>query len=1049
MNEKIRMGSNLNPKKNYLLNLIPKLLFVIVFLNLLQITQSTLHGQNSLATKTISGTVVDKANLPIPGVSVFIKNTSIGTITDIDGKYVLAQVPNDGIVVFSFIGMKTKEIMVSDQLQINVVLDDQSIGLDEVVAIAYGNTTQRKSTGSLQSIKSKELTDIPVTQFTQKLQGKFAGVNISQGTGKPGQGLNIQIRGAASLSTNSSPLCVIDGFPVSGGVIDLNPNEIESISILKDAASTSLYGSRAAFGVVLITTKKAKSGKSNISINAYSGFQIVPDKGRPDVMNGTEWARFKKEYYEDLGQSVPEAYQNPEQYGKGYDWYDAMLRTGTINDYSLTISSSKGKLSSSVVGGYFKQKGVMLNSDYTRFSLRTNVKYDLSDKLTIGVNLAPTYNIDNSPSTDGQFFSGGGMLSNATLTPPILSYKNADGSYPVTVTTPGVTSFPTPNWVRSIKEITNKTIDTRLIANEYIQYEVLDGLKLKSAANVELVQTLVHYFQPSTAGRAFASAPGQLTANLRETNRRFWTWLTENTMEYSKEINGHNLDVLAGFTSQKYRYDQSVISGYNYTDDRVETIDAALVKNNPTMDIQEWSMLSYLTRLSYDYKSKYLLTASIRRDGSSRFGKDNKWGNFPAVAVGWVVSEEPFMSKFDWVSFLKVRSSYGVTGNNNIGNYTQYSTVEGDVNTTFNNTTYSGSAVTNLGNDDLGWEKTKEFDLGVDLAFFKDRVALTYDYYKKETSNLLYTLSVPIESGFSSFTGNVGKIRFWGHEFNINSDNLVGKFKWSSNFNISFSDNKVLALSSLSDQLIVWQGFVSTRTKVGGRIGQYFGLKQEGVYKNQADFDSSPKLVDSEVGTIKFKDVNGDGVITTGVTENDDRTEIGNPFPKFVYGFTNNFKYKNLDLSIVAKGSYGNKVVAALEQGMVNLDGVFNVLRDVEDRWRSEENPGAGLYGKTTGSTSHDRDDFHSRYVKDGSYFTIKNITLGYTVPSKIASFIQSLRVYASVQQAFVFTNYKYGNPEVGVDFNGNQPSSTTQGIDFSAYPVPRTFTFGVNVNLK
>ncbi len=998
--------------------------------------------------KSISGKVTDSSGVPLPGVTVVIKGTNNGTITDAGGRYNLNNIPREAVLTFSFVGMKTQEISVEGNSAINIEMQEETIGLDEVVAIAYGNTTERLSTGSLQTVKANELNEIPVAQFTQKLQGKFAGVKINQGTGRPGEGLTVQIRGAASLSTSSSPLYVIDGFPVSGGIININPDEIESMTVLKDAASTSLYGSRAAFGVVLITTKSAKAGQTNISVDAYTGIQQVPQKGRPDMMNGTEWAQFKKEYYEDLGVTVPEAYENPEQYGKGYDWYDAMLRTSEISDYSITINTNREKFSSAIVAGFFNQKGVLLNSYYRRFSVRTNNVFNLSDKLTVGVNLAPTYNYGNSPSSDGQFFGSGGLLANATLTPPILAYRNSDGSYPVSVTTSGVTSFSTPNWVRSIKEITNRTTDTRLLSNGYIKYEPINGLILKSSINAEVISTLVHYFQPSTAGRSFAAEPSELTANLSETSRRLWTWLSENTVEYTKRMKGHNFDILAGYTAQRYRYDSNTISGYDYTDDRIQTIDAALVKNDPTMDIEEWSMISYLTRLNYNYKDKYLLGASIRRDGSSRFGKDNRWGNFPAVSAGWVLSEESFAKTINWLSLFKLRGSYGVTGNNNIGNYTQYSTVSTDVNVAFDGQTKSGSAVTSLENDELGWEKTREFDLGFDLSLFNNRLSLNYDYYHKRTTNLLYTLSVPTESGYSSYTGNVGEIRFWGHEININSDNVVGKFKWNSNFNISFSDNKVMKLSSLSDSLIVSQGIIETLTRVGGRIGQFYGLVQDGVYVDRNDLDNSPKNVNSEVGTIKFRDLNGDEVVKLG-DSGGDKKEIGNPFPKFIFGFTNTFSYKDFDLSIVTTGSFGNKIAAAMEQGYANLDGVFNVLKEVKDRWRSEDDPGAGLYGKTTSSTSTERDYFHTRYIKNGSYITIKNITLGYIVPQKTFSFIKRLRLYASVQQAFVFTKYRYGNPEVGIDFNGNQPGSTSQGIDFSAYPVPRTFTFGVNVSLK
>ena len=996
----------------------------------------------------LEGKVIDTNNEPIPGASILLKGTSKGTVTDLDGNFSLNLPDEGGFLRVSFVGYRSKEIQIEGQNKIIIVLEEDLQGLEEVVVVAYGNTTKQSSTGAIQTVDSKELKEIPVAQFTQKLQGKFAGVKINQGTGRPGQGMSVQIRGAASLSTNSSPLYVVDGFPIVGNINNINPNEIETITVLKDAASTALYGSRAAFGVVLITTNSAKEGKTNINVNAYTGIQRVPQKGRPETMNGTEWTQFRKEHFEDLGQQVPEEFQNPEQYGKGFNWYDAMLRTGKVSDFSLTLNTNKDKFSSAVVAGYFNQKGVLLNSDYNRFSLRANTKFDLDEKVTVGVNVAPTFSYGNSPASDGQFFGSGGMLLNATLTPPVLSYQNEDGSYPITVTTPGITTFPTPNWVRSIKEISNKNNENRLISNGFVEYKPRKELKLRSSINIDMGQTLFHYFQPSTAGRAFASAPSKLNASLSETNTRYWSWLSENTAEYSKEINGHSFDILAGYTAQKYRFDASNISGRNFADDRVQTINAALVKNNPSMDVQEWSLLSYLSRFNYNYKHRYLFSASVRRDGSSRFGSITKWGNFPAVSLGWVVSEEDFVQELNWLSFFKLRGSYGRTGNNNIGNYTQYSTVAGGINVAFNNTIASGIAITNLGNQALGWEKTSEFDVGLDLSLFDDRISVTYDYYNKRTTDLLYTLSVPVESGFSNFTGNVGEIKFWGHELNINSNNLNGEFKWNTNFNISTSDNKVLALSSLSDSLFVGQGLVTTLTRVGGRIGQFYGLIQDGVYVDQQDFDASPKMVNSQVGTIKFRDVNGDGIITNGNTGGD-KTVIGNPFPKFIFGFTNNFAYKDFDLSIVTAGSYGNKIAPIMEQGYTNLDGVFNVLKEVEDRWRSPEDPGDGYYGKTTGSTSAERDNFHTRFVQDGSYLSIKNITLGYTAPVKTLNFIDNLRFYASVQQAFVFTNYEYGNPEVGVDFNGNQPGSTSQGIDFSTYPIPRTFTFGVNVSLK
>lgn len=997
---------------------------------------------------TVSGVITSSSGETLPGVSVSEKGGKNVANSDAKGVYKIKVSKQDAVLIFSFVGYKTLMTPVSGRTSINAQLIEETQALDEVVVVAYGNTTQRTSTGALQTVNAKELQDIPAAQITQKLQGKLSGVQISQPSGKPGQGLQVRIRGGASISTGASPLYVVDGFPIAGDISNINPDEIENITVLKDAASTSLYGSRAAFGVVVVTTKGAKSGQTNISASIYAGTQQVPQKGRPDMMNGAEWAQFKKEYYEDLGQPVPALLQNPAQYGEGYDWYDAMLRTAPLTNYSVSINTNKENFSSSVVAGYFKQQGVLLNSDYERFSVRLNSLFKVNDQIKAGFNLAPTHTVNNSPSTDGMFFGGGGLINNALLTPPVLNFQNADGSYPVSVTKAGITTFPTPNWVRSIQDITNKNRDNRILSNAYVEYEPIAKLVVKSSINVDFAQSLFHSFQPSTASRAFASTPSSLSASLFDSNYQYQSWLSENTASYSRQINKHGFDVIAGFTKQKYRSDYSTISGSNYPDDRIETIAAALVKNNPTSEIQEWSLTSFLARFNYNYQGKYLLGASIRRDGSSRFGAENKWGNFPSVSAGWVISQESFLRDSKLISFLKLRGSFGVTGNNNIGNYTQYPTVSSSANSAFGGTTASGVAVTNLGNDLLGWETTKQLDLGIDLALFNNRISLTYDYYNKKTSDLLFSLSVPRESGFSSFTGNVGEIRFWGHEFGVNSNNLVGKLKWSTNFNIAFSDNKVLALSSLSDRLYSANGTARSITRVGERIGQFWGLVQDGVYRDQADFDSSPKNINSQVGTIKFRDLNGDDVIKYG-DEEGDRTVIGNPFPKFVFGLTNSFSYRNFDLAIVASGSYGNDIARMMDEGTTNLDGVFNVLREVKDRWRSPQNPGAGKYGKTTGSTADDRAQFHTRFVQDGSYLTIKNITLGYTLPTDKIRALKSVRFYASIQQAFVFTNYDGLNPEIGTDFNGNAPNSLTQGLDYSAFPVPRTFTLGLNVNFK
>jgi TonB-dependent starch-binding outer membrane protein SusC len=997
----------------------------------------------------VHGKVMNSTGQPIVGASVVEKDTHNGVNTNERGEFNLTVTDLNARLVISSVSYVSQEYALDGNASPTITLTEDFSKMNEVIVVGYGNTTKRTTTGAIQTVNAKELQDIPAPQFTQKLQGKMAGVQINQISGKPGQGLQVRIRGAASITSTSSPLYVVDGFPIAGDISNINPDEIETITVLKDAASTSLYGSRAAFGVVMITTKSAKAGKTNISVNAYTGVQKVPQKGRPDMMNGTEWAQFKKESYEDRAQPVPAAFQDPSQYGEGSDWYDAMLRSAPISNISVSLSTNKEKFSSSVTASYFTQEGVLLNSDYHRFSLRANSLFRLTDNIRAGFNVAPSYSYGNIPASDGTFFGSGGLINNAMLTPPVLAYKNPDGTLPVTVTAAGITAFPTPNWVRSIQDISNKSNVNRLLSNAYLEYEPIRKLILKSSINIDLGQSLFKSFQPSTASRGFASTPSALSANLFQRNDQYHSWLSENTADYAMQFGDHSVDVLGGYTVQKFRSSYTAVSGSNYPDDRIQTIEAALVKNNPNSDLQEWSMISYLARLNYNFKGRYYLAATVRRDGSSRFGADNKWGNFPSFSLGWIVSDESFVSDLKWLSFLKLRGSYGATGNNNIGNYTQYATVSSGVNVPFGNTSASGVAVTNLANAQLGWENTKQLDVGFDMSLFNDRITINYDYYIKKTDNLLFSLAVPRESGFSNFMGNVGEIKFWGHEIAINSNNLTGALKWNTGFNIAFSDNKVLALSGLSDRMYTGVGFPGrTITRVGGRIGQFWGLIQDGVYVDDADFNKSPKNINSQVGTIKFRDMNDDGVIKYG-DEEGDRTVIGNPYPKFIYGITNNFAYKNFDLSVVATGSYGNDIARITDQGTANLDGVFNVLKEVKDRWRSPQDPGAGKYGKTTGSTADERDQFHSRFIQDGSYLTIKNITLGYNWPVKKIKAFSSLRLYTSVQQAFVFTKYGGANPEISTDENGNPPNSLAQGFDFSAYPVPRTFTIGINLNLK
>lgn len=1006
------------------------------------------YGQNT----PVSGAVISADDgLPLPGVNVVVKGTTNGTVTGFDGNYSLNIQENNPTLVFSYIGFTKQEIPVNGQSEINVTMSEDATALSEVVLVGYGTQIRREVTGSVQTIEAEELTDIPVSQITQKLQGRLAGVQINQTTGKPGQGMSVRIRGQLSVSGGSDPLYVIDGFPISGGINNINPDEIEDITILKDAASTSLYGSRAANGVVLITTKNGTVGETNVSFNTSTGIQQVPDRGRLEMMNSVEFAQFKKEYYEDQGDPVPEIFQNPSQYeGKTNDWYDALLRTAPMQNYNLTITSNKEKLRTAVVAGFFNQTGVVLGSDYQRYSLRANFDYDISEKVRIGFNIAPNYIIDNVPRTDGS--RGTGLLFNALHTWPIMPIYNPDGTRTEFNRFPADTGniFSYANWLTSAEQIKDETKDVNLLTNAFIEYRPIDGLVIKSSLNAELYSRRYEFFSPSTATYAI-NRPIPTNSEAVWEDRNDFSWLNENTATYTKSFGEHNFSLLGGFTFQRFKRDFSRVAADNFADDRLPTIQGAEnINRNGTFDrIEEWSLVSFLSRLTYNYKGKYLLTAAVRSDGSSRFGAENRWGTFPSVSAGWIASDEEFMQNQEALSLLKLRASYGVTGNNNIGNYTQYALIDNTVNAVFGNDLAPGSAVNSLSNDNLGWETTKQFDVGLDLSLFNDRLSFVYDYYTKNTTNLLYNVQVAQESGFSQFSDNIGEIRFWGHEFALNTVNTTGKFRWTTSANISFNRNVVESLADGIDRVYGPSGWHIT--KVGEPFGQFYGHLSDGVYLNQEDLDSSPQVPGrSTVGSIKLIDVNGDGVITRG-GDDDDRAITGSPFPDFTYGITNNIRYGDWDFSVVGTGSQGNQLLVRHLYSTTNLDGVFNLLKDVENRFRSVENPGDGFYGTTVGGgnvTGIERDWINDRFVADASYFNIRNITLGYTLGG-FDKFFKSARIYASIQNVYIFTKYWGGpNPEISVQNNGQGDGGNLEsGVDISGYPVPRIFSLGLNLD--
>ncbi len=1017
---------------------------LIGFLLLVLCTSVASFGQS----QSVQGVVTSEGE-PVPGALVLVKGTQRGTVTDIDGNYSINAAPGEVLVV-SFVGYTTKEVpVVGGQTTVNVTLELSTSDLSEVVVVGYGSQIKKEVTGAIQSVSGKELQDMPVSSVAQKLQGRLAGVQINQTTGRPGQGMNVRIRGQLSVSGGSQPLYVVDGFPISGDINAINPDEIQDISVLKDAASTSLYGSRAANGVVLITTKKGTKGVTNVNLNVYTGFQEVPVKGRLEMMNAEEFAQFKKEYYEDAGQAVPEAFQNPAEYrDANNDWYDAVLRNAPISSYNLTITSNKERVNTAIIAGVFDQKGVVLNTDYRRFSMRMNTDYALSDKVNIGVNLAPNYVTDNTPRSDGD--RGTGILFNALHTWPVMPIYDEAGELTYFNRFPANTGniFAYPNWVRAAEEITNQTKVFNILANTYAEWKPIKGLSFKTTFNTEIRNSNYFFFNPSTATSQINVAIPTVAVSIREDFQDI-TWLNENIVTYDRSVNDHSFQLLGGFSNQQFRSDRTRIQADTYADDRLPTIQGALNINRGGTNngVEEWTLTSIFSRLTYNYKGRYLLTGSIRGDGSSRFGSDNRWGVFPSASAGWVLSDEGFLSGNSTISFTKLRASYGITGNNNIGNYTQYALVNNTINVAFGNAVTPGAAITSLNNSNLGWETTAQFDIGLDLGLWDDRLSFVYDFYTKNTTNLLYAVQIPQESGFTNFNDNIGEIKFWGHEFSLNAIAVsTSNFRWNVNANISFNRNEVMELADGIDR--VYGTFHITQ--VGKPFGQFYGMQKLGNYANAEDLANSPQIPGrSTVGSIKLADINGDGVITYG-GDRDDRTIIGNPFPDFVYGIVNNFTFKNWDASITASGSQGNQLYMRHLYSTANLDGVFNMVRKAGDRFRSPEQPGEGIFGTTVGGgnvTGIERDWNNSNFVWDASYFTVRNITVGYNF-KKLPKSIKSARLYASGQNLWVFTPYWGGsNPEVSMQSNGlGDGGNLSPGVDLSAYPVPRTITFGANI---
>lgn len=1039
--------------------------------------------QFSYAQSIITGTVTDAATGEgLAGTTIQVKGTNVGATSDASGKYQISLPATGRVLIFSFIGYQPLEITVGNRSVVDAKLSSSDNALSEVIVVGYGVQNRRDVTTAIGSVKAKDLANQPVASFDQALAAKIAGVTVTQTSGAPGAALSVRVRGTGSISAGNDPLYVVDGIPLSrdtkfatGGtntqfpdnpinvLSTLNTDDIESIEVLKDASAAAIYGSRGSNGVVLLTTKRGKEGKTVVSYDSYLGVQQVSKK--IDMLNAYEYAQLsyeaKNNAYIDRnptgkptdandvrskGVGAPSTLIQPEivPYLSGQpgltntDWQDAIFRSAPIQNHTISISGGKENVKFYVSGNYLDQRGVVINSGFKRYSARANVDVK-SGRLTVGANLNPTYSYHDLIKAEGPYL-GEGVVGLALQMAPIFPVYNADGSYNFGNNGWGYGATSILNPVAIANQVSDKLSQLRVLGNTYAQYDILKGLSYRLSLGADINSFQRDYYRPSTLeirDRKGASVP---TGFSRAQN--FVNWLVENTLNYNRSFGVHNVSALAGFSSQKDRRVANELTATNFPNDLVQTLNAGQVSSGSS-DIQEWSLLSYIGRVQYDYNGKYLLSAAIRADGSSRFGRSNRWGYFPSVSAGWNVSQETFLKSATWLSDLKLRASYGLTGNFQIPNYGSVSLLGYQNYILGPETIVSGLAPTNSANDKLKWEKTAMFDIGFDVSFLRNRLNLTFDYYHANTSDLLLNVPVPRASGFSTELQNIGKVNNQGIELTLGTRQTFGRFRWEASANIAANRNKVIALGPSGDPIIVAGGVAGAQfiTQIGHPIGEYYTMINDGVFKNQAEIDAYPHTTTTRPGDFKFRDNNGDGKIDFS----SDRAVTGSYFPKYTFGFTNNFAYRGFDLGVAIQGVQGHKILNLIRRYIYNMEGNGNLFRGALDRWQSPDNPGNGLVNRANRLASGSNGEISTWHIESGSYVRIRTITLGYTLPTALLQKIRlsRARLYVTTQNPFTFTKYLGYNPEV----NSRPDSALSSGEDYGTYPLPRTTSVGINLS--
>ena len=973
----------------------------------------------------VRGTVTNEGGDPIPGATVLIKGTMTGAVTDFDGNYNLSEVSGDATLVFSFVGFKSQEISVAGRSVIHVVLMEESIGLEEVVAIGYGTQRKKDLTGSVSSISTEDMKSLPMPSIGDAMQGKAAGVQIIS-NGTPGSDPTFRIRGVGTIN-NNNPLMVIDGVPTEGGLNQLNMDDVESIQILKDASATAIYGSRGANGVVIITTKSGKKGQGTINFNAY--YAIQEATSMVDMLNASQFAALHNEMMENAGMVKNPAFGDPASLGAGTDWADALFSTAPIQNYSLSYSGGSEKTTYYVSGNYFDQEGIVLNTGFKRYTLKFNSDTQLFDNVKFGNMLS--LNHDDK-------YSGSYSILDALRALPTQPIYNQDGTYSGPEGIPAWSGdIANPIGKATINE--NTTLGYNLLGSFFGEIELMKGLKFRSQAGLK-----ANFWQSRNWAPKYDFKPSpQEQSYLGEASNKSITWNWDNTLTYNTTINEkHRLTILAGTSAQENKFEYISGSIQEFASDLTQQLDNGLSQKNINGNGNSWSLMSYMGRVNYSFADKYLVTATVRRDGSSRFGANNKWGIFPSGSLAWRISEENFMQSAGFIDDLKLRAGYGVTGNQEIGNYS-FASALSTIKYNFNNNLVNAVVPIVMPNPNVQWESQKQANIGFDATLFDQRINLTVDVYQKNTEDMLVPMAVPITTGYSDVVVpfiNAGEVVNKGIEFSVSSSNLTGNFAWDTDFNISFNKNEV---KSLNDTIPMARGSVGfnqqvARIEAGKAMDAFYGFVTDGVFQKQAEVDEHALQVPgddiysrSSPGDIRFKDLNSDGII-----DDDDRTYIGNPNPDFIFALNNRFAYKGFDLNIFLQGVYGNDIYNANRIWSEGMAVAQNQSIAMINRWTGEGTSNSVPRAVFNDPNKNIRPS--DRFLEDGTYLRVKNVTLGYTFKNMLIKrlHMKSARLYVSGANLLTFTKYSGFDPEV-----------SPNGIDLNTYPLTRTVSIGASIS--